>query len=102
MRQRDLIERFGSSTGRRFEGLDWLPARSGGPGLPGVLMRIHCTVEQVHVAGDHDVVIGRVVGARGRRVRSAHALLPRSAQRDRAPHPAGGDDGAEPLDDYWG
>ena len=100
--QRDLIERFGSSTGRRFEGLDWLPARSGGPGLPGVLMRIHCTVEQVHVAGDHDVVIGRVVeledGESGRPMLFYRGRLSVTERRT----PSGGDDGAEPLDDYWG
>ena len=60
--QRDLVERFGSPAGRRFEGLDWVPSGFGAPALPGVLLRVHCAVDTVHVAGDHDVVIGRVLG----------------------------------------
>lgn len=59
--QRELVERFGSSGGRRFDGLDWTTSPHGAPSLPGVLMRIHCAVQDVHVAGDHDVVIGRVL-----------------------------------------
>ncbi len=100
--QRDLIERFGSRAGRRFEGLDWLQARSGGPGLPGVLKRIHCTVEQVHVAGDHDVVIGRVVeledGELGRPMLFYRGRLSVTERRTSS----GGDDTGEALDDYWG
>jgi 3-hydroxy-9,10-secoandrosta-1,3,5(10)-triene-9,17-dione monooxygenase reductase component len=59
--QTDICTRFGSSTGQKFDGLDWQESRHGTPVLPGVVMRVHCTVEAVHVAGDHDVVIGRVV-----------------------------------------
>lgn len=58
--QVDLCERFGSSHGKRFEGLDWAVSRWGVPTLDGVLLRIHAEVADVHVAGDHDVVIGRV------------------------------------------
>ncbi|MFE7225635.1 flavin reductase family protein [Nocardioides sp. NPDC057577] len=60
--QTDLCQRFGSSRGRKFEDLAWEPSALGTPSLPGVLMRVHATVETVHVAGDHDVVIGRVTG----------------------------------------
>ena len=42
--QRELIARFGSSDGARFEGLAWAGSGHGGPSLPGVLMRIHCSV----------------------------------------------------------
>lgn len=59
--QTDLCTRFGSSTGEKFQGLRWEPSRWGTPVLPGVLMRAHAEVVQVHVAGDHDVVIGRVL-----------------------------------------
>lgn len=58
--QTDLCSRFGSSRGLKFDGLDWELSRWGTPSLPGVLMRVHASVEDVHVAGDHDVVIGRV------------------------------------------
>ncbi|NPC98290.1 flavin reductase family protein [Nocardioides sp. zg-DK7169] len=58
--QDDLCARFGSHTGRRFEALDWSPSRWGTPSLPGVLARVHCSIDAVHRAGDHDVVIGAV------------------------------------------
>jgi flavin reductase (DIM6/NTAB) family NADH-FMN oxidoreductase RutF len=59
--QLDAVDRFGSPNGARFEGLEWFGSAIGTPSLADALMRIHCSVEQVHVAGDHDVVIGRVV-----------------------------------------
>jgi flavin reductase (DIM6/NTAB) family NADH-FMN oxidoreductase RutF len=58
--QADLCARFGSRNGRKFEGLDWSPSRLGTPALRGVLLRVHAEVAAVHVAGDHDVVIGLV------------------------------------------
>ncbi|MFC4059138.1 flavin reductase family protein [Planomonospora corallina] len=59
--QVDLCGRFGSSRGKKFEGLDWDLSRWGTPALRGVLLRVHAEVYGVHVAGDHDVVIGRVL-----------------------------------------
>ncbi|KRF21293.1 flavin oxidoreductase [Nocardioides sp. Soil797] len=58
--QAELCSRFGSSRGARFEGLDWELSQWGAPALGGVMLRVHCAVETVHLAGDHDVVIGRV------------------------------------------
>ncbi|MFD4343362.1 flavin reductase family protein [Streptomyces coelicoflavus] len=59
--QTDLCGRFGSSRGRKYEGLDWELSRWGTPSLPGVLTRVHADVHAVHPAGDHDVVVGRVL-----------------------------------------
>src|SRR5690606_1583435 len=59
--QVDLCDRFGSSRGKRYEGLRWRLSRWGAPVLDGVLLRVHAEVADVHVAGDHDVVIGRVL-----------------------------------------
>ncbi|MEV7007233.1 flavin reductase family protein [Streptosporangium sp. NPDC051022] len=59
--QSDLCSRFGSSRGEKFDGLDWEPSRWGTPGLHDVLLRVHAEVHDVHTAGDHDVVIGRVL-----------------------------------------
>jgi flavin reductase (DIM6/NTAB) family NADH-FMN oxidoreductase RutF len=58
--QADLCTRFGFRDGRKFEGLDWSLSRLGTPALPSVLLRVHAEVAAVHVAGDHDVVIGLV------------------------------------------
>ena len=59
--QTDLCQRFGSSAGRRFDELDWTLSRWETPSLLNVLLRVHAEVESVHVAGDHDVVVGRVL-----------------------------------------
>ncbi len=59
--QTELCNRFGSSRGTKFEGLEWDLSALGTPSLRGVLLRVHGEVHDVHVAGDHDVVIGRVV-----------------------------------------
>lgn len=100
--QRELVDRFGSSVGRRFEGLDWQPGPQGAPSLPGVLVRIHCAVEDVHVAGDHDVVIGRVLeleeGTAGRPMlfyRSRFSVTERASSSRRDEVPGG-------WDDFWG
>ncbi len=59
--QREVCGRFGSRTGLKFQGLDWSASRWGTPSLPDVLMRAHAEVHAVHVSGDHDIVIGRVI-----------------------------------------
>ena len=45
----------------KFADLEWEPApRTGSPVLKGVLGFVDCTIQAVHEAGDHFVVIGRV------------------------------------------
>ncbi|MEV4839327.1 flavin reductase family protein [Nonomuraea sp. NPDC049486] len=58
--QVELCGRFGAGTGRKFDGLGWDLSRWGVPALRDVLLRVHGEVRDVHVAGDHDVVIGLV------------------------------------------
>lgn len=54
---------FASKMPDKFEGLDWSPAvASGGPRLDGCIAHIDCTFEHVYDGGDHDIVIGRVLG----------------------------------------
>jgi 3-hydroxy-9,10-secoandrosta-1,3,5(10)-triene-9,17-dione monooxygenase reductase component len=60
--QRDLCDRFGSSRGARFDGLEYENSPDGVPLLPDVLVRVHAEVEDIHPAGDHDIVVGRVTG----------------------------------------
>jgi flavin reductase (DIM6/NTAB) family NADH-FMN oxidoreductase RutF len=104
--QRELIGRFGSTAGARFEGLNWERSAHGGPSLPGVLMRVHCTVEQVHVAGDHDVVVGRVVeledGESGRPMLFYRGRFTVTERRTSTGVDEGSDVTPEPMDDYWG
>ena len=58
--QRDLARKFGVSAADKFAGVGWSRAPNGAPILDGVLTWAACTVETVHEAGDHYVVIGRV------------------------------------------
>ncbi|HKT00368.1 MAG TPA: flavin reductase family protein, partial [Rugosimonospora sp.] len=58
--QRELSRVFGRSGPDKFAGVAWSPAPSGAPVLDGTLTWADCTIEAVHVAGDHHVVVGRV------------------------------------------
>jgi flavin reductase (DIM6/NTAB) family NADH-FMN oxidoreductase RutF len=57
--QLDICTAFATSGGNKFEGEAWHDT-AWGPGLDDVLATVHCEIEAVHPAGDHDVVIGRV------------------------------------------
>lgn len=46
---------------RRFDGLDWTLSPNGLPLLDSAVAWIECVVEAVHDAGDHDIVVGRVI-----------------------------------------
>jgi 3-hydroxy-9,10-secoandrosta-1,3,5(10)-triene-9,17-dione monooxygenase reductase component len=62
--QRELSRGFGISAAAgsdKFAGLRWSPCASGAPVLEGALTWIGCAIEDVHEAGDHFVVIGRVI-----------------------------------------
>jgi 3-hydroxy-9,10-secoandrosta-1,3,5(10)-triene-9,17-dione monooxygenase reductase component len=58
--QRDLARRFGVSGHDKFAGIRWTAAPNGAPVLTGVLTWAACSVETVHEAGDHYVVVARV------------------------------------------
>ena len=57
--QQDVCAAFADSGRDKFGAVDWRPT-PGGPTIDGVLATVHCDIEAVHTAGDHDVVIGRV------------------------------------------
>lgn len=71
--QAELCQRFGSSRGLRFDGLDWTTSPLGTPSLPDVLLRVHASVHQIVPAGDHDIVVGRVESLEP--VRDANPML---------------------------
>ena len=58
--QEALCRTFAVSGGDKFDGVGWSPAGNGAPILHGVLAWAACTVESVHEAGDHFIVIARV------------------------------------------
>ena len=60
--QLEVGRRFAVSGGDKFEGLDWHPAPvSGAPVIEGSLAWVDCNVELVHEAGDHELIIGKVL-----------------------------------------
>lgn len=60
--QRDLGLRFAKApVEERFNGVDWQPGLTGAPVLDGAMAFIECEIEQVHEAGDHYMVLGRVL-----------------------------------------
>ena len=58
--QEALCRTFAVSGGDKFEGIGWSRASTRSPVLNDVLAWIDCTVEAVHEAGDHLIVLGRV------------------------------------------
>jgi flavin reductase (DIM6/NTAB) family NADH-FMN oxidoreductase RutF len=65
--QLDLASRFGTQSGRdhdKLAGVSWRPGRGGGPILEDALGYFDCRLEGSLPAGDHDLVLGRVLEAR--------------------------------------
>ncbi|EKE45792.1 nitrilotriacetate monooxygenase [Oceaniovalibus guishaninsula JLT2003] len=60
--QRALSQRF-VREGQAFDGLNWRLADDGTPLIEGTLARFHCATQAVHDAGDHAIVVGRVLNA---------------------------------------
>jgi 3-hydroxy-9,10-secoandrosta-1,3,5(10)-triene-9,17-dione monooxygenase reductase component len=58
--QHELSTRMALSGEHRFDGLPWTPSSTGAPLLEGILGYVDCTIEDVHDAGDHHVVVGSV------------------------------------------
>lgn len=60
--QEELCRGFSVSGGDKFNGVDWHPAPvTGAPIIEGGLAWVDCRVELVHDAGDHELIIGRVL-----------------------------------------
>jgi 3-hydroxy-9,10-secoandrosta-1,3,5(10)-triene-9,17-dione monooxygenase reductase component len=58
-----LCRDFAASGGDKFAGRSWhVSERTGAPILPGAVAIIDCALEAEHDAGDHTVVIARVLG----------------------------------------
>jgi 3-hydroxy-9,10-secoandrosta-1,3,5(10)-triene-9,17-dione monooxygenase reductase component len=59
--QHDLSDQFARTGSDRFTGIKWSPSPTGAPVLEHILAWIDCEIELEHVAGDHYVVLARVV-----------------------------------------
>ena len=60
--QEALARTFANTGADKFAGVGWSPAPNGAPRLHGALAWIDCALESVHEAGDHYLVVARVVG----------------------------------------
>lgn len=60
--QSELGQRFAVSGSDKFEGVAWHAApATGSPVIEGSLAWVDCRLELVHDAGDHELIIGRVL-----------------------------------------
>ena len=60
--QEVLCRRFATRGVDKFQGIGWKPSHAtGSPVLDGVLAWVDARIEAVHEAGDHLIVVGRVV-----------------------------------------
>jgi 3-hydroxy-9,10-secoandrosta-1,3,5(10)-triene-9,17-dione monooxygenase reductase component len=59
--QRELCSVFATSGGDKFDGIQWSPGPSGSPILADHLAYVDCLLHATHDAGDHEIVLGRVL-----------------------------------------
>jgi 3-hydroxy-9,10-secoandrosta-1,3,5(10)-triene-9,17-dione monooxygenase reductase component len=59
--QKDVCLAFAASGGDKFAGVAWNPADRGAPVIEGALAWVECALEFIHDAGDHELVLGRVL-----------------------------------------
>ena len=59
--QEHLGRSFAMKGADKFAGVGWRPGLTGSPRLDECLAFVECEVDAVHEAGDHDIVVGRVV-----------------------------------------
>jgi len=60
--QADLSNQMASRGADKFAGVSWTPSeQTGSPILDGTLGYVDCKIQSAHEAGDHYVVIGRVL-----------------------------------------
>ncbi|MGE0170411.1 flavin reductase [Nocardioides sp.] len=60
-KQEDLCRGFARSGGEKFDGVRYSSSPLGNPLLDGAVAWLDCAIETVHEAGDHLIVLGRVV-----------------------------------------
>ncbi|WP_093460544.1 flavin reductase family protein [Streptomyces melanosporofaciens] len=58
--QEEICRALSTSGGDKFASVAWRPGPHGDPVIEGVVAWIGCTIQAVHDAGDHHIVIGHV------------------------------------------
>jgi flavin reductase (DIM6/NTAB) family NADH-FMN oxidoreductase RutF len=59
--QLELCSALATNHDDKFGAITWHTAISGSPVIDGALAWIDCAIDAVHPAGDHDIVVGRVL-----------------------------------------
>jgi 3-hydroxy-9,10-secoandrosta-1,3,5(10)-triene-9,17-dione monooxygenase reductase component len=59
--QEEICRAFAGKGPDKFQGIGWKPAATGSPVITDVLAWIDCRVDTIHDAGDHFIVVGRVL-----------------------------------------
>ena len=59
--QQNISSRFSSPLENRFDEIDWQKTNMGSPELSGCAAFFDCILENSHLAGDHTILIGRVM-----------------------------------------
>lgn len=60
--QEETARRFACRGAEKFSGTSWKPGTLGAPLIDGSLARFDCAMHQRMEAGDHDILMGRVLG----------------------------------------
>ena len=60
--QEEIAMRFATKGADKFGAIEWFEGFQGAPLIPGCLARFDCAMHQRVVAGDHDILMGRVLG----------------------------------------
>ena len=58
--QLEVCKQLALKGGDKFADIDWTESPSGNPVIDGALAWIDCEIENMHVAGDHVIVVARV------------------------------------------
>jgi flavin reductase (DIM6/NTAB) family NADH-FMN oxidoreductase RutF len=99
--QEEMSRRFAAAGSDKFAGLDLVAGEHGVDLVPGALAHFECRVAAAHLAGDHTVYVGEVLGLRvfGGRPLVYHASAYRRLCPDRGDDtgPPGGAEGRDRL-----
>ena len=77
--QQDVCVDMAQSETDKFANVSWRSGTTGAPMLEDVLAFVECSIEAEHDAGDHTIVVGRVLGHQRVRNQAAPLLYFRSA-----------------------
>ena len=61
--QQGLSNRFAGKSQSKWNGIDYIEGESGAPLLTNCLATLECAMSDIHIAGDHAIVVGRALTA---------------------------------------